>query len=486
MSSTLSAASRTSPERRPPKNIKVSNRAVMVALDRLRPALVNDRVYKPVYRNDPAVIALGDDIREKRCLLEPIVATLDDVVIAGHCRRVGCQLAGLERVPVRRINILSTDPRFETYLIAFNNQRVKSPDEQIREEVIRTSPEDAHNVLLARRAVEQAKAYQRVEDSGLRILTAAPARRRSVISDAKGPMLRAAMAIIGQYKKYWPLTLRQIHYRMLTRNVLRHACRPESLYANTQQCYKDLSDLLSRARLAGLVPWESMHDPTRPQTRWRQWDNVGLYMRDQAESFLTGYKRNLLQSQPAYVELVVEKITVHDIANRAASYYHVQVGVGRGYSSVTCLDETADRFFASGKDQMVMLIAGDFDPDGENICETWAACLRDEHGIGDLTTVKVGVNPDQVRTFNLSPLPLKEGASKSAKTKAAKFAAEHGHQVYELEAFEPDQLQRIIRDAIRDVLDMNLFAQEQRKESEDARHLMAYRKQVQELLKGFN
>jgi hypothetical protein len=39
-----------------------------------------------------------------------------------------------------------------------------------------------------------------------------------------------------------------------------------------------------------------------------------------------------------------------------------------------------------------------------------------------------------------------------------------------------------VRDAIRDVLDLNLFAQEQRRESEDARLLMASRKQVQGLL----
>ena len=52
-----------------------------------------------------------------------------------------------------------------------------------------------------------------------------------------------------------------------------------------------------------------------------------------------------------------------------------------------------------------------------------------------------------------------------------------------MEAFEPDQLQRIIRDAIRGVLDLDRFAEEQRRESEDARYLMAYRKQVLDQLK---
>jgi hypothetical protein len=197
---------------------------------------------------------------------------------------------------------------------------------------------------LAHRKIEAAKAYQRVGEAGLRILGQGRARRRSCISDAKKPMLDAAISVIDQYEDYWPLTLRQIHYRLLGRGVLRNASKPDSLYTNTQQCYKDLSDLLTRARLDGCIPWESMHDPTRPRTQWQQWEDVGSYMREQLGGFLGGYKRNLLQSQPAYVELVVEKITVQNIAERAAAYYHVPVGAGRGYTSVTSLDQTAERY----------------------------------------------------------------------------------------------------------------------------------------------
>jgi hypothetical protein len=71
----------------------------------------------------------------------------------------------------------------------------------------------------------------------------------------------------------------------------------QNLYVNTEQCYKALSDLLTRARLDGLVPWHSMHDPTRPRTEWAGWDNVGLYIREQLDEAFCGYHRNLLQSQ---------------------------------------------------------------------------------------------------------------------------------------------------------------------------------------------
>jgi hypothetical protein len=466
---------RTSPEG--PKGVQVGDAIERVHPRRLKPAEINNKIYRPVSQDDPTIIDLAEDIKVKG-VLEALVVTPDDVLVSGHCRRAAALLAGVETVPVRRIDMLSTDPRFPDYLTSYNRQRVKTTAEQVREEVVRTSPEDAHNALLAYRKVESAKVYQRAAGNGLRVITTSSARRRSAITEVKRPMLDAVRHIIDQYEDYWPLTLRQVHYRLLGKGVLRNARKPDSLYVNTEPCYKDLSNLLSRARLEGSVPWESMHDPTRPQTTWVGWDNVGGYMRKQLDTFLAGYKRDLLQSQPAYVELVVEKITVQDIAERAAGRYHVPVGVGRGYTSVTSLNETAERFRASGKDRFILLIAGDLDPEGENIAETWAACLQDEHGVEDITAVKVAVNPEQVDEYDLSPQPVKQSSSRAAAYKAA-----HGGNVYELEAFEPDHLQTIIREAIRNVLDLDLFAQEQRRESQEARKLMAYRKVVQNVLK---
>lgn len=462
-----------------------------VPLASLRPARINDTVYKPVDPDDPATLCLAASIREKG-LLEPIVVTHDGFIVSGHRRRVAAGVAGLETVPVRRHPIWSTDPDFETVLVTFNQQREKTIAEKIREEVIRTSPEDAHNMLLAHRKLEANRSHNRVELAGLRILESGAAARRSVISDAKQEMLKAALGVFEKYEDFWPLTLRQVHYRLLGKGVRRNTTKPptytdgkgatrNNVYVNDQACYKDLSDLLTRARLAGELDMAAMHDPTRPRTTWRQWDGVAGYMREQLDEFLCGYKRDLLQSQPAYVELVVEKITAQEIAERAAARYHVPVGVGRGYSSVTALDETADRFRASGKGQFVLLIAGDFDPEGEDICRTWVACLRDEHGVEDITAVKVGVNPSQVEKYNLAPLPMKETSSR-----AAGFEEKHGTSVYELEAFEPDVLQQVITDAIRGVLDLDLFRQEQQTESEEARRLMAVRSQFQAMVKDLD
>jgi hypothetical protein len=162
-------------------DIRLSDAIEMAPLDRLRPAVVNDAIYKRVSRTDPSIIELARDITTKGQVLEPLVVTVDDVIVSGHRWRAGAMLAGLAMVPVRRIRILSTDPRFETYLVSFNRQRVKTAVEQVREEVIRTSPEDARNALLMHREVEAAKAYRRADEAGLRILdpSSAPSGRAS-------------------------------------------------------------------------------------------------------------------------------------------------------------------------------------------------------------------------------------------------------------------------------------------------------------------
>lgn len=459
-------------------DIQVSSAVVMVPWDRLNPARVNNKIYKPVDADDPAVSRLSAEIQAVGCILEPLIVTEDNVIVSGHRRHMASIDARVDPLPCRYINITSDDPRFERYLIACNEQRVKTADEIVRETVIRTSPEDAHNALLARRELERLEAFKRIDNAGLRVLEASRARRRAEISDAKRPLLEAAQGVLNQYRGYWPLTLRQIHYRLLTRSVRFHASKPD-LYRNILGHYKGLSDLLTRARLEGEIPWESMHDPHRPLTEWRQWPNVTPYVQGQLDGLFATYKRNLLQSQPSYVELVVEKTAALDIAERAAGKFHVPVGVGRGYTSTTCLEETAERFRASGKSKFVLLIASDFDPEGEDICRTWGACLRDEHEIDDLTVVKVAVNDNHITEFGLSPIPMKESSSR-----AKGFEERHGKNVYELEALEPNELERIIREAIRGVIDLERFAEEQRQESEEARRLMALRATVLDHLKA--
>ncbi|MFW6028555.1 MAG: hypothetical protein ACOC9Q_03430 [bacterium] len=58
--------------------------------------------------------------------------------------------------------------------------------------------------------------------------------------------------------------------------------------------YKSRLDLLTRARLAGLVPMGQVADETRPIETWSTHDDVQDYIADELEILLRTYRRDLL------------------------------------------------------------------------------------------------------------------------------------------------------------------------------------------------
>jgi hypothetical protein len=450
---------------------------VQVPLARLRPAKLNDKIYKTVHRDAPETKALVDRMRQLGWI-GAMAVTKDWVIVSGHRRRVAAMEAGISKVTVEILPITSNDPRFPDYLVTYNEQRKKSPAEEIQEQIVLTDPGEAYQRLIAFNRAESRKIHQRAAGAGLCILTPASARIRAKISPEKRSMLDAAIGILNRYEDIWPLTLRQVHYRMLVLAILRNAKDPRSVYVNDRRSYQDLSKLLVRARLAGDVPFEAIEDETRPITNWKTWGSTGPFVREHLDKVFKGYRRNLQQSQSAFTLLFVEKMTVQAIAQRAASPYHVPVFVGRGYPSLTSVHAIAEQFRRSGKDRMVLLGAGDHDPEGLNIVDRLAASLRDEFGVFDLTTVRVALNADQVRDLALPPLLF----AKESSSRAAGYVAKHGANVYELEAVEPDTLQQMIGDAIEGVLDMDLIRRERVQEVEDAREMEGRRNHLLRIL----
>jgi hypothetical protein len=439
-----------------------------------RPARLNDEIYKPVNPDDPTIIALASSIRQQG-LLEPLVLTLDRVILSGHRRFAACKLAGLRRIPVRWYDVRSTDPTFPQLLVTFNAaQREKTPAEKIREEVIQTSPDAAFVRLATARAERLEQAILGADRAGLTRIGKAEARPRAEISEGKQAMLAAARRVLDDHRDYWPLSVRQVHYRLLNDPPERNTDPryPTGTYLNDRPSYQDLSDLLARARIAGIVPWEAIGDETRPVSVWRKWPSVAVYVRQQLDDLFCDYRRDLLQSQPAHIEIVAEKMTVQSAADRVAAQFRANVMVGRGFSSVTARHDLVTRLGQSGKEQLVLLVVTDFDPAGECIAETLASSIRDEFGIDiPVRAHKVALTAPQVRAFGLPP----GGTAKKGPGYEA-FVRRHGEDTYELEALEPADLQRLIRDALVAVIDHDLLDHEQRCEVEEARELEARRR----------
>jgi hypothetical protein len=442
-------------------------------LAEIRPSPQNEKLYRPISPDDPDIIALAESIREIG-LQEPLVISMDGFIISGHRRYAACKRLGWNTIRCRALSVHSQDPEFLIYLREGNRQRVKTLAEIGREEIVSANPQDAYRELLEHRKQCSLVDVQTIAIRG--------EKRRARITPAKQPFLEAIIQVVTDLKPYWPITERRVHYTLLNQPPLRHARKPDSVYANDPNSYKETCDLVTRGRLFGRIPFRAIADPTRTVVTWAIHQGPSSFLREALAEFLTGYWRDLMQSQPNHVEIIGEKNTVESILRPVAMEYTIPYTIGRGYCSLPPRYEMAERFWKSGKDKLVILALSDFDPEGEDIAHSFARSMRDDFRIGQdaLVPIKVALTYQQVQKMNLPP----EMIAKKASSRRRKFVDRHGEHVYELEAVSPDALQQILRDAIDAVIDVDAFNKERDTEAKDAQYLDRVRNLLKEQMKG--
>ena len=122
--------------------------------------------------------------------------------------------------------------------------------------------------------------------------------------------------IVREYKEYIPLTVRQIYYQLVGRDLIE----------NNINSYKRVCELLSNARLEGLLNWNVIEDRTREFYNNSGFDNSKQFINQESRMFLNGYQRNLMQSQPDYYEIWIEKDALSSIS---VSYTHLTLPTNR-------------------------------------------------------------------------------------------------------------------------------------------------------------
>jgi len=463
------SASDVKPQARRQKSIvpKSSGLVRIVPIDSIHPSEINDEVYRPPSPDDPDIQAMADTMREHG-VLQALTVTRDGFILSGHRRYCAATVAGLDEVPVIVEGITRDDPDFPRLLVIHNQQRQKSVSELLAEQVVQRSGEDAHRELVQHRIARSRKAT-----ANATVMAVDHTRSRSQISDEKRPMLDAVLSVLDDLREFWPLSLRTVHYNLLNDPPLRNATRRSSRYRNDRKSYKDLSDLCTRARFEGLLPFEAIHDPTRPVTSWNIHRNAGDYIRAQIDDFLRGYWRDLLQSQPDHIEVVGEKNTLQPIIDPVCSDYTVPLTIGRGFCSVPPRKAIYDRWKRSGKNKLILIVLSDHDPDGEMIADSLVGYMRDDFGIPPdrITAVRAALTADHCRRFKIAT----DVQAKESSTNYKRFVNLHGTGACELEAVPPRQLQRMLRDAIESVLDVDAYQAEQARERDDAAEIDAAR-----------
>jgi len=263
------------------------------------------------------------------------------------------------------------------------------------------------------------------------------------IQPARRALIQKCNEIVKDYTgQGLRLTLRQLYYQLVSRNII----------PNVERSYKNLSNTVTDARLAGLMDWSAIEDRGRVAQKPSEWDDLG----DLVQSAIHGYRLPRWKGQEYYVELWVEKQALAGVLEPLSDEFHATLMVNKGYSSASAMYESAQRFRRNlaqqeGCQTALLLYLGDHDPSGEDMVRDVRERLE-MFGVHSLEVRKIALTMDQIREHDPPPNP-----AKVSDPRAEAYIAEHGESSWEVDALPPDVLQALIREAFEEVVDRELM-----------------------------
>jgi len=263
--------------------------------------------------------------------------------------------------------------------------------------------------------------------------------------------LRAAIEALGEHH---PMTVRQVYYQLVSRQVIK----------NTRTQYQAISNLLVEARKSGEIPWEWIEDRLRRPRSVGMWSNLS----DFAETARHAYRRDVWATQPAYVEVWLEKDALSGIFEDTLAQYGVTLNVGRGFDGWDSIRNAAERYRHrkdASQRQVTVLYFGDFDPSGEDMVRS----LRERLAwFGHAPKIiKCALTMEDINRYHLPP-----DFAKKTDSRAAKFIVKHGDVSVELDALPVNVLRERLTTEVEKRLDLKALAKVRETETAEVERLV--------------
>lgn len=276
-------------------------------------------------------------------------------------------------------------------------------------------------------------------------------------------LIEQANEIVEDYKQQgYNLTLRQLYYQFVSRDIV----------PNNQKSYDNLGALINNARLAGLIDWNAIEDRTRNIRNCFHWEDPRSLLLSAANQF----NINKWAGQSEYVEVWVEKDALVGIVGQAAERYDVPYFSCRGYVSQTEMWGAAQRIMRKLEEHehATIIHLGDHDPSGKDMTRDIAERIKMfaiHHGFDEynIEIRRVALETEQIRKYNPPPNP-----AKLTDSRCGKYIKEYGYSSWELDALEPAVMDKIITDAVCELLNTELFEKMRQKEEKTKRELKQY------------
>ncbi|WP_210215221.1 hypothetical protein [Mesorhizobium sp. M2A.F.Ca.ET.029.05.1.1] len=251
-------------------------------------------------------------------------------------------------------------------------------------------------------------------------------------------LLNQVYIVLDEYREHWPLTIRQVFYRLVGRFD----------YPKDEAAYERLCTHMSNARRARRISFDSIRDDGVITLSMNHFDDVEHFRRH-VRGLSENYRKNLMASQPRHIEVWCEAAgMIHQLAD-VAHDYSIRVYSSSGFDSTTAKKDIADHICTIGK-PAVILHLGDYDPSGESVFEAMAEDVKAfveadrPWATVDVEFRRTTLTADQVERYRLPTSPAKSTDSRT------KRWGDRG--TCQLEALAPDEIADILRAAIDDVI----------------------------------
>lgn len=264
-------------------------------------------------------------------------------------------------------------------------------------------------------------------------------------------LLDRVQDVLDEYRAYWPLTCRQIFYRL----VGAHG------YDKSEAAYNRLCHHLANARRARLIPFHAIRDDGVTTFNYGHFDDSDAFLR-YVRGLGRHYTRNKLAAQDVHIEVWCEAAGMLPQLKDVAEPFSVPVYSSGGFDSLTAKKRLADRICEISKESVILHL-GDYDPSGETIFDSVAqdvtAFVKADrpHGFVTVEFCRIALTRDQVSAYDLPTAPAK----------ISTHSKNWDGGTCQLEALPPNVIAQIVRHEIAARFDHLRLEADQFREEED-------------------
>lgn len=253
--------------------------------------------------------------------------------------------------------------------------------------------------------------------------------------------------LVSYAEQGFTMTLRQLYYQLVARDLI----------PNNQKEYDRLGRIVSDARRAGLLDWDSIVDRTRNLKSLSHWSSPGEIVDAVAEQYLT----DKWASQSFRPEVWIEKDALVGVFERVCQSFDVPFFSCRGYSSDSEMWSAAQRLAAWEREGQTPIILhfGDHDPSGIDMSRDIFDRLELFSGF-PVEVKRLALNMPQIEQHKPPPNP-----AKLTDSRANEYVKKYGGNSWELDALNPEILSNLVAANIESLIDRKAWREAKSRET---------------------